>query len=114
MVVAPDTEALRPTIRRGDAVFAQAQSLPPRERAVALGETLRRLTARYPADRPAARFRVLVSPLVGWVWIGALIVFAGGLITLWPSASGARRTVTAASAARVVRDIGGSGRVSGR
>ena len=101
----PDTAALRPTIRRGDAVFEQARSLPGPERAAALGETLRRLVARYPEDLPPARFRVLVSPLVGWVWVGALIVFAGGLITLWPSAAGARRAVTAASAARLARDL---------
>jgi cytochrome c-type biogenesis protein CcmF len=104
-VVAPDTAALRPTIRRGDAVFAEARSLPEAERAVALGETLRRLVARYPEDRPEARFRVLVSPLVGWVWVGALIVFGGGLITLWPSTVGERRAVTAASAARLARDL---------
>ena len=104
-VVAPDTAALEPTIRRGDAVFEQARSLPEAERAVALGETLRRLVARYPKDRPEARFRVLVSPLVGWVWVGALIVFAGGLITLWPSTAGERRAVTAASAARLARDL---------
>jgi cytochrome c-type biogenesis protein CcmF len=104
-VVQPDTDALMPIIRRGDAVFERARSLPERERAVALGVTLRRLVARYPKDLPPARFRVLVSPLVGWVWVGALIVFAGGLITLWPSAAGARRAVTAASAARLARDL---------
>jgi cytochrome c-type biogenesis protein CcmF len=104
-VVAPDTRALMPTIRRGDAVFERASSLPEGARAAALGETLRRLVARYPRDLPPARFRVLVSPLVGWVWLGALIVFAGGLVTLWPSAAGARRAVTAASAARLARDL---------
>jgi cytochrome c-type biogenesis protein CcmF len=104
-VVSPDTDSLRPTIRRGDAVFAQARSLPEQARAAALGVTLRRLVARYPQDLPPARFRVLVSPLVGWVWVGALIVFAGGLITLWPSAAGARRAVTATSAARLARDL---------
>jgi cytochrome c-type biogenesis protein CcmF len=104
-VVSPDTAALMPTIRRGDAVFERARSLPEAARAAALGETLRRLVARYPQDRPPARFRVLVSPLVGWVWLGALIVFAGGLVTLWPSAAGARRAVTASSAARLARDL---------
>jgi cytochrome c-type biogenesis protein CcmF len=104
-VVSPDTAALMPTIRRGDAVFEQARQLPERERAAALGETLRRLVTRYREDLPPARFRVLVSPLVGWVWVGALIVFAGGLITLWPSAAGARRAVTASSAARLARDL---------
>jgi cytochrome c-type biogenesis protein CcmF len=104
-VVAPDTASLRPTIRRGDAVFERAQSLPVAERAAALGLALRRLVARYPQDLPPARFRVLVSPLVGWVWAGALIVFAGGMIALWPSAAGARRVVSATAAARLARDL---------
>ena len=38
----------------------------------------------YAANPPPATFRLIVSPLVSWIWIGALIVFAGGLITLWP------------------------------
>ena len=32
-----------------------------------------------------AQFRLLVSPLVAWIWLGGLIVFAGGLIALWPA-----------------------------
>jgi cytochrome c-type biogenesis protein CcmF len=104
-VVSPDIASLRPTIRRGDAVFASVSALPERDRGVALGEALRRLVARYPSDLPPARFRVLVSPLVTWIWVGALIVFAGGLITIWPSPLGARRAVTSASAARLARDL---------
>ena len=41
-----------------------------------------------------AQFRLIVSPLVAWIWIGGLIVFAGGLIALWPApdaAPGPRR-----------------------
>ena len=73
---------------------------------MALGETLRRLVARYPQDRPAgARSACSSRPLVGWIWVGALIVFAGGLIALWPSPAGERRAVTAASAARLARDL---------
>ncbi len=105
-VVAPDTALLDATIRRGDRVFAAAAKLPAAERSALLGETLRRLVARYPADAPPARFRILVSPLVTWIWLGALIVFAGGLVAIWPMPAGATRAVTAPQAARLARDLG--------
>ncbi len=105
-VVAPDTSLLDDTIKRGDRVFELAAKLPAAERSAALGETLRRLVQRYPADAPPATFRVLVSPLVTWIWLGALIVFFGGVIAIWPPPAGATRTVTATQAARLARDLG--------
>ena len=105
-VVAPDTARLDDTIKRGDRVFELAEDLPAAERSTALGETLRRLVERYPADAPPATFRVLVSPLVTWIWAGALIVFAGGLIAIWPPPAGATRAVTATQAARLARELG--------
>jgi len=104
--VAPDTAALDATIKRGDRVFAAATKLPVAERSALLGETLKRLVGRYPEDAPPARFRVLVSPLVTWIWVGALIVFAGGLIAIWPMPAGATRAVTAPQAARLARELG--------
>jgi cytochrome c-type biogenesis protein CcmF len=104
--VAPDIGVLEDTIARGDRVFAAATELPVQERSAALGETLRRLVARYPADAPPARFRVLISPLVTWIWVGALIVFAGGLIAIWPAPFGATRRVHAPEAARLARELG--------
>ena len=92
--------------RRGDEVFSEAGSLPRAERAAALGEALRGMVARYRADAPPATFRVLVSPLVTWIWLGALIVFAGGLIALWPVPAGAPRRAMAGYAARVARELG--------
>jgi cytochrome c-type biogenesis protein CcmF len=47
---------------------------------------------------------VLVSPMVTWIWLGALVVFLGGLIALWPSPRTVGRRVTAAYAARVGRE----------
>jgi cytochrome c-type biogenesis protein CcmF len=104
--VAPDTRPLRRIIRRGDRVFAMAAALPADQRAAALGEALRRLAAAYPASAPPATFRILVSPLVTWIWLGALIVFAGGLIAIWPLPAGATRRATAARAARLARELG--------
>ena len=94
-VVAPDTTRLEAIALRGDKVFAKAESLPAEERAAALGEALRQMVARYADDSAPATFRVLVSPLVTWIWVGALIVLVGGLISLWPAPSGVRRRVMA-------------------
>ena len=46
--------------------------------------------------------------MVSWIWIGALIVFAGGLIALWPAGAAARRPATAAGLARVARELRGA------
>jgi cytochrome c-type biogenesis protein CcmF len=105
-VVSPDIRSLLDIARRGDDVFREASSLPRAERAAALGETLRRMVARYRDETAPATFRVLVSPLVTWVWLGALIVFGGGLIALWPAPAGARRRARAGYAARVARELG--------
>ena len=42
-----------------------------------------------------------------WIWLGAIIVFLGGLIAMWPGERDAlRRRVRAGYAARVARDLG--------
>jgi cytochrome c-type biogenesis protein CcmF len=64
------------------------------------------MVASYRDSAPPATFRTLVSPLVTWIWLGALVVFAGGLISLWPVPEGARRRVRAGYAARVAREVG--------
>jgi cytochrome c-type biogenesis protein CcmF len=104
--VAPDTRLLRRVVRRGDRVFELAKALPADQRSAALGETLRRLVAGYPTAAPPATFRILVSPMVTWIWLGALIVFTGGLIALWPLPAGATERATAARAARLARELG--------
>jgi cytochrome c-type biogenesis protein CcmF len=40
--------------------------------------------------RPVATFRVLVNPLVPWIWTGGLIMALGTLVALWPAAEAAR------------------------
>ncbi len=49
------------------------------------------LAHEYLKHPPPAQFQVLVSPLIMWIWIGGLIVFAGGLLALAPSLRTARR-----------------------
>jgi cytochrome c-type biogenesis protein CcmF len=103
-VVSPDVSDLLKIADRGDRAFEQARSLPVEERQAALGEALRRMVDLYGHERAPVRFRVLVSPMVTWIWLGALIVFAGGLVALWP-APAARRRVAASYAARVARGL---------
>jgi cytochrome c-type biogenesis protein CcmF len=103
----PDIRKLMPTIEEGDRVFAAvAGKLPPALEGRALGEALRGIVDRYIQSRPAATFRVISSPLVTWIWVGAIVVFLGGLIALWPGPGASDRRVTARYAARVAEDLG--------
>ena len=104
--VAPNLGRLEGRIKEGDRVFAAAEKLSDEQRGIFLAQALTGLTRSYADDPPPATFRILVSPLVTWIWVGALIVFAGGLIALWPSARGAQRMVSAGYAARLARELG--------
>ena len=100
--VAPDIQRLEPIIERGDKVLAGADETTTN---AALATVLRALPERYTRDAPAATFRIISSPLVTWIWLGALIVFGGALIALWPAGTGARRPATATGLARVAREL---------
>jgi cytochrome c-type biogenesis protein CcmF len=63
------------------------------------------LAREYVRKPQSTQFRLIVSPLVMWIWIGGLIVFGGGLIAISPSPSAVRRTVTARSRARAARGL---------
>ena len=39
----------------------------------------------YVDEKLPATFKVIVNPLVTWIWIGGLIALAGALIALWPT-----------------------------
>jgi len=105
-VINPDLTPLQPLISKGDSVFraatiqamrtvgrmplAQAQqALAPlwryRDRAISA------LAARFVSHPWPVNFLFIVSPLVTWIWLGALIIAAGGLIALWPVPALARR-----------------------
>ncbi len=50
-------------------------------------------------------FRLIVSPIVTWIWLGALIIFIGALFALWPAPELARGRIRAAYSARVGREL---------
>jgi cytochrome c-type biogenesis protein CcmF len=105
----PDIDALKPMIDEGDRVFANFADDPDvsaAARSEALAQILVGITENYRRDPPPTTFRVIASPLVTWIWIGAIVVFAGGLIALWPTGDPARRRVRAGYAARVAQDLG--------
>ena len=79
-----------------------------RPRALAQIETLQTATAEqiadsYLDDALPATFRVIVDPLVTWIWIGGLIALAGALIAIWP-ARGRRRSPVGVSELEALKE----------
>jgi cytochrome c-type biogenesis protein CcmF len=104
--VNPDTSRLRARIEQGDKVFTKAGgALTPEQANEYLAAALQGLTASYADNPPPATFRMLVSPLVTWIWLGAFVILFGALIAIWPTPRGVARRVSAAYAARVGREV---------
>ncbi len=114
-VINPDLTPLQPLITRGDNVFASAiQHAMVKMRGLTMGQAEQRMAPLWQArDRAVAglaqrfvthpwpvNFLLIVSPLVTWIWLGAIIIAIGGLIALWPVPALARRRSTAPYAAR--------------
>ena len=94
-VINPNITPLQGLIKKGDAVLQKALTnalaQPPSARAKALNQlyqlrdiAIRDLTQRFVSHPWAATFLLIVSPLVTWLWLGAIIAALGGLIALWP------------------------------
>lgn len=97
--IQPDFQSLQPLIEKGNKV------VPPIRPDLGL-VALSAIASHYQAQPPPADFRILISPLVMWIWIGGLIVGTGGLIALWPAPDLARRRATAGLRARVAQELG--------
>jgi cytochrome c-type biogenesis protein CcmF len=98
-VVNPSLQPLQGLIAQGDKLFTQLETqampkvakLQPAQAQAALAplwqfrdRAISELVSRYATHPWPVTFLVIVSPLVMWLWIGALIVVAGALIALWP------------------------------
>jgi cytochrome c-type biogenesis protein CcmF len=90
--VQPDIDPLLPLVRLADKRFADAG---PDVQALLIAA----ITDRYTRHPPPATFRVIASPMVSWIWLGAMVVVLGALIALWPAPLLARRRVEAAAGA---------------
>ncbi|MCW2968517.1 MAG: heme lyase CcmF/NrfE family subunit [Solirubrobacteraceae bacterium] len=106
--VQPELTTLQPVMRTYDkAIRLLAQrGRPVGQQVLGFRIGLQKVVDTYTSGRPYATFRLIVSPLVAWIWIGGIIVFGGGLVSLWPAPDGARRRVTAGYAARVAQELG--------
>jgi cytochrome c-type biogenesis protein CcmF len=105
--MSPDISKMRPVIDKGDKAFAAIEGkVAPQTQAIFLGQAINGLVQRYRNQPPPASFRMISSPLVAWIWIGGLVVFAGGLTALWPAGDPAVRRVRGRYAARVARELG--------
>jgi cytochrome c-type biogenesis protein CcmF len=66
-------------------------------------QTAKQIAAGYVSEGAPATFRVIVNPLVTWMWIGGLIALAGALIGLWPTRS-TRRALAADSELEALKE----------
>jgi cytochrome c-type biogenesis protein CcmF len=64
----------------------------PRLRPAALAQISRlqavtadRIARSYAAEAPRVTFKVIVNPLVAWIWIGGVIALLGAAIAIWPA-----------------------------
>ncbi|MCW3014279.1 MAG: heme lyase CcmF/NrfE family subunit [Solirubrobacterales bacterium] len=110
VAVQPDLTSLRPYIKQQDkllvAAVKQAGTVNPARFGQVRGAIFDEVVRRYVSNPPPATFRVIVSPLVMWIWIGAIVTFGGGLIAMWPAPDGVRRRARGRYAARVAKDLG--------
>ncbi|MGQ9554612.1 MAG: cytochrome c-type biogenesis CcmF C-terminal domain-containing protein [Anaerolineae bacterium] len=58
---------------------------------IGLREDLYLVLAGINEDGSSATFKVVINPLVNFLWLGGLVFLAGGTIALWPSAPAAAR-----------------------
>ncbi len=106
--IEPETKEIRKRAETADARFAaymRSRVLPEIQRdpskAGALTEQLvevqglatDRIIGDYvkPQMATTASFRVIVSPMVGWIWVGAIIAILGALFAAWPARKTNRR-----------------------
>ena len=84
----PDLSPIEPLIRQADRRFPDADSRLE-------GLVVTSIVQRYVHASAVVDFRLIVSPLVAWIWIGGLIMVGGAMIALWPLPQRARSRVAA-------------------
>ena len=96
--VQPDTSRLMHPIAVANSKFSSA---PAQMQAVVLAA----LVESYRRNPPPATFRVVVSPMIVWIWAGGGVVLLGSLTALWPTAEARRRRAASLAAARLGREL---------
>lgn len=97
----PDGDALASVIDALDKQLKGAKA------PYAEGPVLAIRLAQLYRERPSpVTFQVIVSPMVTWIWLGALMMALGALLAIWPTADLQSRRAKARHAVRVARDLG--------
>ena len=97
--VQPDVGAMQKMIDGIDKRFPLAQGDTQRFLLTAVAQ-------RYVAAPPPAVFRLIVSPMVEWIWLGGIVLGLGGLIAIWPPPRAHRSRAPASSwSARLGREL---------
>jgi len=104
-VADPSLQPLQAEINRGDGLFTRLMtSLTPTQASqpqtldairVERARAIAGLARRFTTQPWSVTFRLIVSPLVTWLWLGAIVMVIGGLIALWPIPTFARRRTRA-------------------
>jgi cytochrome c-type biogenesis protein CcmF len=95
VVVAPNVTPLDHLINQGDVYLSRAilaaQRMPQPQQTQQLNiiyglrdQLIQALARRFVTHPWTTQFRFEVSPLVMWLWLGAIVAALGGLISLWP------------------------------
>jgi cytochrome c-type biogenesis protein CcmF len=111
----PDLQPLQAQIDQGDRVFTRLMTslTPAQARAPATLGFIRQeraraiagLVSRFVTHPWKVEFLLIISPLVTWIWLGAIIIACGGLIALWPAPVLARKRSAAVYSARLAREL---------
>jgi cytochrome c-type biogenesis protein CcmF len=97
--VQPDIGAMQKMIDGIDKRFPLAQGDTQRFLLTAVAQ-------RYALSPPPAVFRLIISPMVEWIWLGGIVLGLGALIAIWPPPRAQRRRVPATSwSARLGREL---------
>jgi cytochrome c-type biogenesis protein CcmF len=105
-VIDPSIQPLQSLINEGNRKFLAAMTplanQPAAQRNASLNQLfilrdtlIQELTNRFVTHPWTAKFLIIVSPLVTWLWLGAIIAVIGGLIALSPLPPRARRRAAA-------------------
>jgi cytochrome c-type biogenesis protein CcmF len=82
-------EKVLPVIQRDPSKTAELTNQLVKVQDLATDEILKQYTS--PANSVPITFRIIVSPLVTWIWIGAIVAILGALFAVWPSGSFRRK-----------------------
>jgi cytochrome c-type biogenesis protein CcmF len=98
--------ALQGEINRANAIVAADHAAGPVKQTELSYFLLAAIARGYLRHPPTAPLKLASTPLVDWLWIGALIVLAGGLIAIWPPPGAVAGRVRARYLARVAQELG--------